>query len=86
MVPVVSWGPEPLSIEAAMGFIGTRGRFGVLNEDLPEGAVWRAETRGQYNFMAKYVRPEKVDGKYIPQFSDQPEPIWHVPLDCQTPV
>jgi hypothetical protein len=37
----------------------------------PEGCVWRVERKGKVDFLAKYVRPEKVDGKYL----DGP-PIW----------
>lgn len=30
-----------------------------------EGFVWRVERDGQFDFMAKWVRPDKVDGKYL---------------------
>lgn len=30
-----------------------------------EGAVWRVERKGIFDFMVKYVRPDKVDGKYL---------------------
>jgi hypothetical protein len=30
-----------------------------------EGAVWRIENRGKFDFMVKYVRPNKVDGLYL---------------------
>jgi len=41
-----------------------------------EGAVWRVERFGKYDFMAKWVRPDKVDGKYLPELSGG-EPVWH---------
>lgn len=33
--------------------------------DLVEGAVWRVERQGVVDFLGKYVRPEKIDGKYL---------------------
>lgn len=42
-----------------------------------EGAVWRVEREGRVDFLAKYVRPEKIDGKYFTNISGQPE-IWFI--------
>ena len=84
IVPVVSWGPEPLSIADAMGFIGQTGRYGALPEDRAEGAVWRVQRRGRFDFMAKYVRPGKIDGKYMPDFSDQTEYTEHSTVGAPT--
>lgn len=33
--------------------------------DPVEGAVWRCERNGKVDFLGKYVRPEKEDGKYL---------------------
>jgi hypothetical protein len=44
--------------------------------DPVEGAVWRVERRGEVDFLAKYVRPEKVDGVYLPEVSGQPA-VWN---------
>lgn len=41
-----------------------------------EGVVYRVERRGVVEFLAKYVLPGKVDGKYLPEISGQPE-IWN---------
>jgi hypothetical protein len=30
-----------------------------------EGGVWRVETHGSFNFIMKYVKPDKEDGKYL---------------------
>lgn len=35
--------------------------------DPVEGAVWRVERAGRVDFLAKYVRPDKVDGCYLPE-------------------
>ncbi len=37
--------------------------------DPGEGAVWRVEREGRVDFLAKWVRPDKVDGSYFPQFN-----------------
>ena len=37
--------------------------------DPVEGAVWRVERRGKVDFLAKYVRPDKEDGHYLPEIS-----------------
>jgi hypothetical protein len=44
--------------------------------DPVEGAVWRVERKGSYDFMAKYVRPDKIDGCYLPDISGK-EAIWN---------
>ena len=44
--------------------------------DPVEGAVWRVERKGVVDFLGKYVRPEKVDGKYLENVSGQP-PIYN---------
>jgi hypothetical protein len=41
----------------------TYGYHGALEP--VEGAVWRVERDGAVDFLAKYVRPFKVDGKYF---------------------
>lgn len=63
----------PLSVEAAMELHG-EGSHGLLDE--PEGAVWRIERKGEYDFMAKWVRPDKIDGKHLPEISGT-DPIWN---------
>ena len=35
----------------------------------PEGLVYRVEHNGQFDFLAKWVRPDKVDGCYLPEVS-----------------
>lgn len=37
--------------------------------DSIEGAVWRVERNGVFDFMAKYVKPEKIDGLLLPERS-----------------
>jgi hypothetical protein len=69
----------PLSVDAAMALHGD-GDHGLIDE--PEGAVWRVERRKnadadyEYDFMAKWVRPDKVDGKLLPEVSGEPI-VWN---------
>lgn len=79
-VPLICAGP-PISIEMAMSGLGPHGRLNAL--DGPEGAVWRVERDGKVDFLVKYVRPDKVDGKYLPEVSGQP-PVWNwLPEEAQ---
>lgn len=70
---VISDGP-PITVEAALGLLGDNGQHGALEP--VEGAVWRVERRGVFDFLAKYVRPDKQDGKYITEITGC-EPYWH---------
>lgn len=74
---LLSDGP-PLSPEAALEKLGTYGRHGAL--DLVEGAVWRVERDGRFDFLAKFVRRDKVDGALLPDVSGG-APIWNWPPD-----
>lgn len=66
----------PLSVEAAMDIHGN-GDHGCLDD--PEGAVWRVERKGEFDFMAKWVRPDKIDGKYLPDVTGSVStvPVWN---------
>lgn len=44
--------------------------------DEVEGAVYRVERKGKVDFMAKWVRPDKVDGKYLDTETHPCEPTW----------
>lgn len=66
----------PISVERAMELHGL-GDHGLMDE--PEGAVWRVERKGEYDFMAKWVRPDKQDGKYLPDVTGAivANPVWN---------
>ena len=55
---------ETLSIAEALRRLGPLGHHGATEPI--EGGVWRVEAGGKVEFLAKYVRPDKVDGKYRP--------------------
>ena len=70
---VVSDG-DPISVESAMGALGQYG-FHNATETI-EGAVWRVERKGKFDFIAKWVRPDKIDGKYLDTVSGD-APLWN---------
>lgn len=78
--PQVVWLTHPCSVEAAMRLVQSSAH-GAL--DPVEGAVWRVERRGKVDFLAKYVRPDKVDGCYLPEQSGI-EAVWNWLPDKQT--
>lgn len=41
-----------------------------------EGVVYRVHRRAEVDFCAKYVRPDKVDGLYLPEVSGKPA-VWN---------
>ena len=69
---VISDGP-PFSVDASLKAIADGGFHGAM--DSVEGCVWRCERRCEFDFIAKFVRHDKQDGKYFEQISGQP-PIW----------
>lgn len=71
--PQLSFG-GPLSVELALQYAGDYGFYGAA--DQIEGVVYRVERKGEVDFLAKYVRPDKKDGCYLPEVSGQPE-VWN---------
>ena len=75
---LLSAGP-PVSVDEALRLLEgepkTRNGFhGAI--DSTEGAVWRVERHSRVEFLAKYVRPGKVDGRYLPDVTGG-EPVWN---------
>lgn len=56
-------GVDAISIEAVLAALGPFGRHGAT--ETVEGAVWRIEREGRVDFLTKWVRPDKIDGKYL---------------------
>lgn len=57
----------PITTAEAMARLGPSGFHGAVGP--PEGAVWIVERDDTFEFAAKYVRPDKVDGGLLPEFS-----------------
>lgn len=68
----------PVSVEAALVALGYYGAHGA--QEMIEGAVWRVERRGKVDFLAKYVRPGKIDGRYLPEISGNVA-VWNIHPD-----
>ncbi len=64
----------PVSVGLGFEALGEHGAHGAI--DPVEGMVWRVERKGEFDFMAKFVRPDKVDGLYLPEVSGG-EAIWN---------
>jgi hypothetical protein len=64
----------PLGIYEAMQALGEYGKHSAI--DPIEGAVWRVERKGEVDFLAKFVRPDKIDGKFLPEISGE-ESVWN---------
>ena len=62
-----------IDIQTALEKLGS-GKHGA--QDPVEGVVWRVERHGKVDFLAKYVRHDKEDGKYLPELSGK-DPIWN---------
>lgn len=65
------------SVEQALDRLGKFGWYGA--QDAAEGCVWRVERKGEVDFLAKYVRPNKVDGSYLVdrETGQQLPPVWN---------
>lgn len=68
------------SVARAMALLGTHGFHGAT--DPVEGAVWRVERDGRVDFLAKFVRADKVDGRYLAEISGLGE-IWNTHRFCE---
>ena len=66
--------PGSFSVADAEIALGDHGYHGAI--DRAEGCVWRVEREGRVDFLAKYVRQGKQDGRYLPNISGN-APIWH---------
>lgn len=64
----------PIAIDAACVLLGEHGRHGAI--DPPEGLVYRVERSGTVVLVAKWVRPDKVDGSYLPENSGR-DALYH---------
>lgn len=53
---------QPLDIDSAMTMLEVSAH-GALEP--VEGAIWRVERKGEVDFLCKYVRSDKIDGKYL---------------------
>jgi hypothetical protein len=62
---------RPIAVEKAMAKVSN-----PWCRDEIEGVVYRVERRGKVDFLAKWVRPDKVDGCFLPEVSGK-EAVWN---------
>lgn len=65
---------EPMPIDEALSRAQSTNHHAAI--DAIEGVVYRVERKGAVDFLAKYVRPDKVDGCYLPEVSGGVE-VWN---------
>lgn len=61
-------------LQEALTSLGVYGYYGAL--DQVEGVVYRVERCDRVDFLAKYVRPDKIDGCYLPEISGNAS-VWN---------
>lgn len=73
-----------LSVDVALDGLGDHGYHGAVDE--AEGLIYRVERNGEVDFLAKYVRPDKIDGKYLPEKNGLQKPIWNIIYESKEEV
>lgn len=68
---IIHYNNFPFNIEQALQNILVSGHGAI---DSVEGAVWRVERHNKVDFLAKYVRHDKVDGLYL----SSKKVVWNV--------
>lgn len=75
-VPTIVHVGQAISVEDAWGTLLSSERCPPC--DLPEGLIYRIERHSQVEQIAKWVHPNKVDGKYLAKQIGQPDvQLWH---------
>lgn len=77
VVPTLTATNTGVPVSEALELLGD-GQFHPDPADGPEGIVYRVERGGVTDFLAKWVNPNKVDGKYLPEISGADE-RWNWP-------
>ncbi|WP_144394589.1 RNA ligase family protein [Pleionea sediminis] len=74
-LPAVIHAGAPLSVKTADSMLGKFGRHGAIDE--AEGLIYRYERNNKILFRAKYVRKNKVDGRYLEENTGK-ETVWNL--------
>jgi hypothetical protein len=64
----------PVPVEKAYAYFAKTNKMQA--RDPIEGIVYRVERDGKVDFLAKWVRPDKIDGLYLPEQSGKPA-VWN---------
>lgn len=73
---------DAFSVESALLSLSGNGYHGACEE--VEGAIWRVERNGSVDFLTKYVRPTKQDGKYFKEFYGRD--VWNFNLESYVDI
>ena len=63
-----------IPLARAYAYLSMRRTF--ASKEQLEGVVYRVERFGKVDFLAKWVRPDKIDGCYLPEVSGN-DPVWN---------
>lgn len=72
--PLTAQPSGPISVEDAYAIFVEANYCKAI--DPIEGVIYRVERDGEVDFLAKWVRPDKVDGCYLPKVT-KAEPVWN---------
>lgn len=64
------------SVEAAVAKLSEGSAHGAHHFTGAEGAVWRVEREGEFDFLGKYVRPDYKNGRHLSSNTDHPD-VWN---------
>jgi hypothetical protein len=64
---------KPITVARVLKLLEQSGHGAI---DPVEGAIWRVEREGKVDFLAKYVRPKKKIGCFLPELPGQ-QPVWN---------
>lgn len=78
ILPKLLHSGSPISVKDALKLLGTLGFHGAIDE--VEGVVYRVERKGKVEFICKFVRHDKVDGKYLEE-QYKGKPVWNCNLE-----
>lgn len=70
-------GYGPMSTEDAIERLSANPHGAI---DPIEGAVWRVERKGKVDFLTKFVRLDKQDGKYLPENNGVGSAVWNIDI------
>jgi hypothetical protein len=73
-VPFLAHDGGPVSVEKVYAEIVKENRHRALNPH--EGVIYRVERNDVVDFLAKWVRPDKQDGCYLPSETGE-DPVWN---------
>lgn len=77
MLPArIHWGGTAIGIEQAYRLAGQCQSRNIATGEDPEGIVYRVERKGVVDFLAKWVKPGKEDGRYLSSVTGAPD-VWN---------